>query len=94
MDEVILLRAGEAELWDAVAYYEEREAGLGLAFVSEVRRQLAAIGEDPLRPSIRPAGYRRVNLRRFPFYLAYVIKERAIWAHAKRKPGYWKKRIP
>lgn len=41
--------------------------------------------------------YRRVNLRVFPFYVAYVAENDLIWvlavAHGYRKPGYWSDRM-
>ena len=44
-------------------------------------------------PRIRPKGYRRVNLRIFPYHIAYIIHEDEIWvlaiAHSARLPEYW-----
>jgi hypothetical protein len=37
----------EAEFNDAIAYYETEQAGLGTAFLEEVRRVTAAIVEYP-----------------------------------------------
>jgi hypothetical protein len=38
-------------------------------------------------------GYRRVNLRTFPYYIAYIVHENTLWilavAHSHRKPEYW-----
>ena len=47
-------------------------------------------------PRLRKGGYRRVNLKVFPFYIAYIIREDTLWiiaiAHSHRKPEYWIKR--
>ena len=44
-------------------------------------------------PRLRPGGYRWVNLRVFPNYLAYIVHNAQIWvlavAHTYRKPEYW-----
>jgi hypothetical protein len=38
---------------------------------------------------------RRAPLRRFPFGVIYVVMEDIFWvvavAHARRRPGYWRK---
>jgi hypothetical protein len=42
---------------------------------------------------LRPGGYRRVNLKVFPHYIAYAQVGEAIWilaiAHAHSEPEYW-----
>lgn len=81
----------------AVAYYEEREPGLGARLRAQITSASAAILDHPLLWSERRGGYRRVNLPGFPFYIAYFIRgERLIVAaigHASRDPDYWKGRI-
>src|SRR5712691_1813018 len=81
----------------AVAYYEEREQGLGARLRAQIENASAAILDHPLLWRERPAGYRRVNLPAFPIYLAYFIRgERLIVAavgHASRDPDYWKNRV-
>ena len=85
-----------AELEEAVRYYETRVLGLGARLRGEIEAVCAAILRDPARWRERPGGYRRVNLRSFPFYLAYFRREDrlivAAVAHAKRHPDYWKNR--
>jgi plasmid stabilization system protein ParE len=85
------------EEFDAhVRYYETREEGLGQRFYREVIAHLNWIAENPVLPRLRKT-YRRLNLRGFPFYVAYVIKGDLIWvlavAHSRRKPGYWWRRM-
>lgn len=88
-----ILAAAEAELMDSVAYYESIEPGLGVRLKNEVRKFLDLIASAPERPRQRPAGYRRVNLRIFPFFIAYYLTEGIIWivaiSHAHRLPEYW-----
>jgi hypothetical protein len=40
---VTILREAEAELWEAVAYYEERSPDLGLGFQTEIERSIETI---------------------------------------------------
>jgi hypothetical protein len=79
-----------------VAYYEEREPGLGRRFYDEVIAHLDWIAANPDVPRPRK-GYRRVNLKVFRFYVAYVVESDRIWilavAHGNTRPGYWMKRM-
>ncbi|MFU8892791.1 MAG: type II toxin-antitoxin system RelE/ParE family toxin [Luteolibacter sp.] len=96
-----ILAAAEAELMDSIETYESIEPGLGVRLKEEVRKFVDLIARDPERPRQRPAGYRRVNLQIFPFFIAYYLTEEVIWilaiSHAHRRPEYWlsqKKQIP
>jgi hypothetical protein len=95
MKEIILQQAF-GELYDAIAYYEERQPGLGLRLRDEFERYAKWILQNSTIPQIRKGGYRRVNFKTFPYYLAYVVREDTLWilaiAHNHRKPEYWIKR--
>ena len=90
---LILLEEAEAEFADAVFYYEGIESGLGKRFRDEVSATLAWIVEHPTASRLRPGSYYRINLRIFPYYTAYIIREEKLWvlaiAHGHRKPHYW-----
>lgn len=79
-----------------VAYYEEREPGLGRRFYDEVIAHLDWIAANPDVPRPRK-GYRRVNLKVFRFYVAYVVESDRVWifavARGNTRPGYWLKRM-
>ena len=79
-----------------VEYYEREQPALGERFYDEVMASLDWITENPEIPRLRK-NYRRVNLKVFPFYIAYVIEGDLVSvlavAHGKRKPGYWRKRM-
>jgi hypothetical protein len=91
-----IVQEAAEELHEAIAGYEEVEAGLGRRLKEEVRAAILWIQTNPLLPRIRPKGYRRVNLKVFPFYVAYFIWRDRIWilavAHGRRRPEYWIKR--
>jgi len=81
------------EFEDAVTYYDEKQPGLGHRLRDELDAHVRWIRKHPNLPRLRAGGYRRVNLRVFPFYVAYVIRDQVIWvvaiANAYRKPHYW-----
>jgi plasmid stabilization system protein ParE len=88
-----VLQEAEAELNEAIAYYEEKESGLGLRLKEEARLAIRWVGNNPELPRLRPKGYRRVNLKVFPYYVAYFIWADTIWIlavpHSHRRPEYW-----
>jgi len=88
-----ILHEAACELDDAIARYESIEAGLGVRLKEEVRTMAAWIAEHAHLPRLRPGGYRRVNLKVFPYYFAYTIQADTIWvlavAHNARRPEYW-----
>jgi toxin ParE1/3/4 len=91
---VLFHPAAEAELLDAMAFYESRRAGLGLSFQIEVKRVVGLIQQTPDRwATYKSTPFRKCSLKRFPFDILYLELEDSIWiaalAHQKRKPGYW-----
>lgn len=91
-----ILEQAENELDKAVAYHERIEAGLGLRLKEEARGVIHWILLNPELPSLRAKGYRRVNFKVFPYYVAYFIWADTIWilavAHSKRRSEYWIRR--
>jgi plasmid stabilization system protein ParE len=91
-----ILQEAEDELNESIAHYEDVEAGLGQRLKEEVRAAILWIQDNPELPRVRPSGYRRVNLKVFPYYVAYFIWGDAIWvlavAHGRRRPEYWLER--
>ena len=59
-------------------YYEQKEPELGVRFYREVMESLDWVVENPLLPRLR-RNYRRVNLKIFPFYIAYVLEGDLLW---------------
>jgi len=93
--------SAERELLAGAKWYEDRQPGLGDEFVDEyqaaILRTLAApnsfarVETNKSRRIIR-----RCPLNRFPYYLAYEVRDDFILllavAHEKRRPNYWKRR--
>ena len=94
---LILIEEAEQEFVESVAYYDSREPGLGTRFRDELAVVMQWILQYPDVPRLRRKRYRRVNLRIFPHYVAYVIRGETIWvvaiAHRHRRPEFWLKRI-
>jgi plasmid stabilization system protein ParE len=92
------LPEASAELYEAAAYYEGKQPGLGWRFRSEVFELCRLIVQQPLLWRERDGGYRRVNCPVFPYYVAYFIRGDlviiAAVAHGSRRPDYWKERLP
>jgi toxin ParE1/3/4 len=90
---VTFLEEAQSEFLAAISYYEEARAGLGQQFREEVDRSVLGIAEHPDLCRLRSGGYRRMNLRVFPYYLPYVIRAETLWilavAHGSRRPQYW-----
>ena len=97
---ITVLQEAQLEFLDAISHYEAERPGLGQRFKDEVDRSLLWIAARPELQRLRPGGYRRLNLRVFPFYIPYVIRGDTVWvlavAHGSRKPDYWvrRKNIP
>lgn len=88
-----ILDEAAAEFADAVARYESIESGLGVRLKEEVKSVAAWIAVQPELSRVRSKGYRRVNLKIFPYYIAHIIHSDVIWvlpiAHSARLPEYW-----
>jgi plasmid stabilization system protein ParE len=92
-----ILHEAEVELWDAVAYYEDKAPGLGLDFEAEIERSVDTIKRFPESCPLREDGTRRCLTHCFPYLVVYLYFHKRIWiiaiAHCKRRPGYWRDRI-
>ncbi len=81
------------ELLDAISYYEDIRADLGTRFKDELDRGILWIAAHPELYRVRPAGYRRINLRIFPYYVVYAVRSETLWilgvAQSARTPLYW-----
>jgi plasmid stabilization system protein ParE len=86
----------ELELNQAIDYYEECQAGLGLEFADEVYKAVQRILVFPDAWQSLGVGNRRCLTNRFPFGLIYYQKEQEIIILAVmqlgKKPNYWKSR--
>ena len=93
---ITFLPQAKDEFLDAIAYYEEARHGLGQRFKEEVDRCVLWIAAHHELYRLRPGGYRRINLRVFPFHIPFITRDSTLWilavAHSSRKPEYWIRR--
>ena len=94
---VRVLTEARLELLAAVEHYEREQKGLGRRLWYELEEHLAWITQHPEVAKLRAGGYRRVNLRVFPYFVAYVLRGDAVWvlalSHVRRRPEYWIARL-
>ena len=86
----------EAELDAAAAWYDQQRQGLGGQLITAIGAKITAILETPVRWP-RVGRTRRALVGRFPYSIVYrelshdEIEIVAV-AHARRRPGYWRRR--
>lgn len=94
---VIIVAEAEHEFLKDADYYEQQQSGLGVRFRNEVASVVDWLTQNTEVPRLRAGGYRRVNLRSFPHYVAYIVRNDTIWiaaiSHAHRRPDHWLGRI-
>ena len=88
----------DAEVYEAVLYYEDRAPNLGLAFLDEIEKASQRILANPMASRSVGDEVRQAPVARFPYNVLYVLERddciRVIAvAHQKRRPGYWRKRL-
>ena len=95
--EVRILAPAEAELLDAIAYYNGESEGLGYEFAAEARRTIARIIEHPNAWAAISKRTRRCRLNRFPYGILYQRRRENILIvavmHLRREPESWKKQL-
>jgi plasmid stabilization system protein ParE len=86
----------QSDIREAARWYEDREPGLGVRFLSEIRTSLQHISDNPLMFPIIEDDVRRALLHRFPYSIYFVNDPEAIVViallHQHRRPGTWKSR--
>ena len=70
--------AALTELQEATLYYEQRENGLGTAFLDEIEATLERILQHPAAWHQLSSRTRRCRTHRFPFGLIYQIRSEEI----------------
>ena len=87
----------QAELDEAVAFYETSAPGLGIDLRKDIESATRRIQETPARWSPFDKQTRRFLIRRFPYSVIYLELLDCIVivavAHHKRRPGYWHERV-
>jgi hypothetical protein len=96
--QVEFLEPAEADLADAIAYYNSQRQGLGFDFADEVKKALARIAQFSEAWSLLSKRTRRCLTKRFPYGVIYQAREGMILIiaimHLHREPESWRDRLP
>jgi plasmid stabilization system protein ParE len=92
-----ILPEAEAEILQALNYYQAVGFQLAIRFLDELSKAVKNIHAAPNRYAVYFNDSRRKNLNRFPYAIIFRSSADEILiqavAHASRRPGYWSKRI-
>ena len=95
---VKFLAPAQAELMEAVAYYESQKQGLGSQFAEEVKRTIQRILQYPEAWTPISKRTRRCRTHRFPYGVIYQVRGEVLLIvavmHLHREPRTWKHRLP
>jgi len=93
---LIFDEAFEAEVKEAVAWYEPIGLNLSHDLQAEIQKGLNSILQNPKAWSFIKNPYRHKILSRFPYSIIYLEETDRIlvlaFSHFKRKPDYWLKK--
>ena len=86
----------QTDIREAARWYEDREVGLGLRFIREIRTSLERISQSPLRFPVVEEEVRRALLHKFPYSIYFVNEPEAVAViavlHQHRRPDTWRSR--
>jgi plasmid stabilization system protein ParE len=93
---VVFLRAARAEFDAATLWYDARQVGLGMQFVSEINRVIDLASNHPDRFPTRHLEIRCAQVRRFPYSVFFRPEATRVVVlavfHARRDPAIWQAR--
>jgi plasmid stabilization system protein ParE len=94
---VRFLEPAQAELAEAVAYYDSQEPGLGSQFAEEIKRTIGRVLQYPVAGSPISKRTRRCLTNKFPYGIIYQIRGDVLLIvavmHLHREPRTWKSRL-
>jgi plasmid stabilization system protein ParE len=81
---------------EAIDWYQARSLRAAEQFALEVERVIERIAENPEQFTAFDGEIRRALLPRFPYSVLFVKQQESVFiltfAHAKRRPGFWRLR--
>lgn len=87
----------EAEIADAVGWYESQQPGLGRRFLAEFRAATTLLRRTPFHYQIIEEQIRRIVLHHFPYSVFYEVHDPDVLIvaclHTSRDPEEWRRRI-
>lgn len=92
------LEPAQAEIEEAIDYYNERQSGLGDELSVLAAEAIGRILRNPSRAPRLSPNIRRFRIERFPYGILYQVRTDEIlivaFMHLRRDPQYWRSRIP
>ena len=84
----------EADHFEAIAFYESRQIGLGTAYLAEFEEtMLKVLGKTHRYRIKRKPNIRSIYLKQFPFTIIFREVDTDVQilavAHKRRRPDYW-----
>ena len=93
---IVLIPPADKELKEAIDYYNDQLTGLGEQFYTSFIDTTGYISQVPDAWRKIGTNTRRINIKRFPYLILYVIDEHEILitciAHQHRNPTYYMER--
>jgi len=94
--ELMIRPEAKADLLDAFQWYQTQRTGLGHDFKMCVDSVLSNLVKHPTIHKKVFQNIRRAVIKRFPFGVFYIVKDKSIVVlavlHARRNPVEWKRR--
>ena len=94
--QIIFHSDAEAEILEALVWYEERSGLAARAFVQELSHVVRLAAQSPKTWPMIFGGTRQIVFPRFPFNLVFRARgdviEIVVVAHQRRRPFYWRNR--
>ena len=94
----VILAHAKDDIREAALWYNEKQKGLGIRFLSEVREKVFFLRQNPQTVGVRYDDVRTTVLNIFPFMIHYTINENSetiiisAVLHTSRNPGIWTER--
>ena len=97
MPAVVFTPAAQADVADAVSWYDERAPGLGQDLIGEIDSIVGRLAANPRQFPLAYKDARRALLRRFPYALFFRVTNARVQViacfHTSRAPRRWRGRV-
>jgi hypothetical protein len=72
----VVLPHAKEDIREAALWYNKKQKGLGIRFISEVREKVYFLRQNPQTSGVRYDDVRTTVLNIFPFMIHYIIVEK------------------
>jgi plasmid stabilization system protein ParE len=98
MYKLLVLPNAKTDIREAALWYNDQQNGLGKRFISDVRKKIHFIGQNPAGSNVRYDDVRTAVLNIFPYMIHYTVDEDiktvivSAVLHTSRDPQLWQER--